>query len=193
MLLTAFLVFSSASANAQYYRKKGGKKGSGKNVDWKKNVLWLEGLGSNQVIGVKYERIMHFGPFFSVRFNGGITPFLLDEKYNFIVGRSITPITGMGLFLNFPPTPLHVGVGCDVLHDIFPGGIPEIQGDSSNTYSTSTYRARVMPWIVFEGTIKDRFAIRGGYSLIIDPANHFQTTTYITHWATIGFGYKFGN
>lgn len=193
LLLAAFLAFSNTSTFSQIYRKRSDVRKGGKEAKWKKNIIWLDGMGSSQVVSFQYERIMHFGPFFSARFGFGVTPFLLDEKYNFIVGRNITPTTGVGFVFNIPPSPIHFGFGCTVLHDLFFDRIPECMPDSTGkSYPQNNYRARIMPYIFVEGTIKNRYAIRGGYSPIIDPANDGQTQTYITHWAMIGFGYKFG-
>src|SRR5688572_6613832 len=96
VLLAGFLIFSNISATSQgfFKKRKDRDKVFKSKVEFKKNIIWLEGLGSNQVVGIKYERIFMFGSFFSMRFDAGITPFVVDEKYNFIVGRSITPITG---------------------------------------------------------------------------------------------------
>ncbi len=137
-----------------------------------------------------------FGSFVSLRFDLGITPFVLDEKYNFIAGRSITPITGMGFYFHVVPFPVRIGIGCSVLHDIYFDRIPETIPDTSagsTNYAALTYKARIMPFAVVEATIKERWTIRAGYSPIIDPANQAQTETYFTHWAMIGVGYKFGN
>jgi hypothetical protein len=199
VLLATFLILSCISAHSQIYRsreqrnKNNGIKTTTSENKWKKNILWLDGMGSSQVVSIQYERIMNFGPFFSARFGFGVTPFLMDEKYNFIVGRSITPTTGVSFVFNIPPSPIHFGFGCTVLHDVFFDRIPETLPDATGkTYPQNNYRARVMPFAFVEGTIKGRYAIRGGYSPIIDPANDGQTATYITHWAMIGFGYKFG-
>lgn len=201
VLLSLYFIFSGVYAHSQILKtRKERNKNNGfvdkseSEVKWKKNVVWLDGLGSSQIASFKYERILNFGPFFSTRFEFGITPFLMDEKYNFIVGRSITPTTGLGFYFNIPPSPIHFGVGCVVLHDVFFDRIPEtmIIDTSGATYPKNTYRARIMPYAFVEGTIKNRWAIRGGYSPIIDPANDGQKDTYITHWVMIGFGYKFG-
>ncbi len=192
-LLAGFLIFTSISASSQYYRKKSDRGRNGKkNNQYGRNIVWLEGLGSNQVIGAKYERILMFGTHFSMRFDLGITPFVLDEKYNFIAGRSITPISGMGFYLHFNPGPIRIGLGCSVLHDIFFDGIPEVTSDTTGTYSDQTYRARVMPFAVIEFTIQDHWTIRAGYTPIIDPPNESQKELYFTNLATIGVGYKFG-
>jgi hypothetical protein len=198
LLLVCWMLFSSIQVNAQsYYKNKSYKrKGKNKAVEFKRNVLYLEGLGSSQVVGVKYERILMFGSVVSMRLDLGITPFVLDENYNFIAGRSITPITGLGFYFHVIPFPVRIGVGCSVLHDIYFNGIPEIQVDTTggvtNPYPNQTYRARVMPYAVVEATIKDRITIKAGYTPIIDPANEAQTELYFTHWATFGVGYKFG-
>jgi len=160
--------------------------------EYKKNIVWVEGLGSNQVAGIKYERIFMFGAWISMRVDLGITPFVVDEKYNFIAGRSITPITGLGFYLHVQPFPIRVGLGCSVLHDIFWNGIPEVGFTNSTTYGERTYRARAMPYLVVEGTIKDRWTIRGGYCPIFDPPNELQTDLYLTHFGMVGVGYKFG-
>jgi hypothetical protein len=196
LLLVGFLIFSDVSVNAQatFNRKtyrSGGSKGKGK-IKFKRNVLWLEGLGSSQVVSVKYERILMFGSHFSMRVDLGVTPFVVDEKYNFIVGTSITPITGLGFYYHFNPSPIRIGVGCSALHDIFFQGIPETVTDSTGPNPSRTYRARVMPFAVVEATIKETLTIRAGYTPIIDPPNDGQTQLYFTHWATIGVGYKFG-
>jgi len=200
LLLAGLLAFSDIPAHSQIYRTRKERNrtnntnnNKGSQNEWKKNVIWLDGMGSSQVVSIQYERIMHFGPFFSARFGFGVTPFLMDEKYNFIVGRSITPTTGLAFYFNIPPSPIFFGVGCTVLHDLFFDRIPETYPDSTgNTYPNNNYRARIMPYAFVEGTIKKHWTIRGGYSPIIDPANDGQTTTYITHWAMIGLGYKFG-
>jgi hypothetical protein len=194
LFLLGFLGLSNISVNAQAtfnkntYRSKGSK---GK-IKFKRNVLWLEGLGSSQVVSVKYERILMFGSHFSVRVDLGVTPFVVDEKYNFIAGRSITPITGLGFYYHFNPSPIRIGLGCSALHDIFFQGIPETMTDSTAPNPSRTYRARVMPFAVVEATIKETITIRAGYTPIIDPPNDGQTQLYFTHWGTIGVGYKFG-
>jgi len=198
--MASIFIFSNVDVSSQGFYKKRSSRPNSKNkkgkVEFKKNIIWLEGLGSNQVVGVKYERIFMFGSFFSARVDAGITPFVLDEKYNFIVGRSITPITGLGFYFHVVPFPIRIGVGCSVLHDIYFNGIPETIKDttsaSTETYSKLTYRARVMPFAVVEATIKDRWTIRAGYTPIIDPPNQYQKELYFTHWATFGVGYKFG-
>lgn len=200
LVLSCFLMFSNATAHSQgFYKKRSSRpSGSGKKgkVEFKKNIVWLEGLGSSQVVGVKYERIFMFGSFFSARVDLGITPFVVDEKYNFIAGRSITPITGLGFYFHVVPFPIRIGVGCSVLHDVYFEGIPETLPDTTNgnteTYDRLTYRARVMPFAVIEATIKDRWTIKAGYTPIIDPPNQAQKNLYFTHFATIGVGYKFG-
>jgi hypothetical protein len=194
-LLAVFIIFSTVSADAQIYRKRSdrGRNGSkGGKVLFKRNIVWLDGLGSSQVVGVKYERIMLFGSVVSVRFDLGITPFLMDEKHNFIAGRSITPITGMGFYFHVVPFPVRIGIGASALHDIFFKGIPETATDSTGPNSNSTYRARVMPFALIEVTVKERWTIRAGYTPIIDPPNDHQTELYFTHWGTFGVGYKFG-
>ncbi len=195
LLLAGFFIFSNISASSQgYYKKRSSRSGSNKKgkIEHKRNIVWLEGLGSSQVVSVKYERILMFGSHFSVRFDLGVTPFVLDEKYNFIAGRSITPITGLGFYYHFNPSPIRIGAGCTVLHDIFFQGIPETATDSTAPRPNSTYRPRIMPFAVVEATIKNTWTIRAGYSPIIDPPNDNQTQLYITHWAMFGVGYKFG-
>lgn len=203
LCILSFFIFSSTvdaqilRSRKQRDRSRGGGLGKRPEAEWKKNIVWLEGLGSNQVVGFKYERIFNFGPVVSLRFDAGLTPFLLDENYNFVAGRSITPITGMGFYFQFPHLPLYIGLGCSALHDIYFDRIPETYVDTTggvtNPYPQSNYRIRVMPFAVFEAVIKERWSIRAGYSPIIDPANHGQTETYFTQWATIGFGYRFGH
>lgn len=177
-------------------RARGGGLGSKPEAEWKKNIVWFEGLGSNQVVGFKYERIFNFGPVVSLRFDAGITPFMIDERYNWIAGRSITPITGMAFYFQFPHLPVYIGLGCSALHDIYFDRIPETYVDTTggvtNPYPQSNYRLRVMPFAVIEAVIKKRWSIRAGYSPIIDPPNHGQTELFFTNWATIGFGYRFG-
>ncbi len=199
LLILFLFIFSGQEVGAQgFYKKRSSVRKSKKQgeVEHKKNIIWLEGLGSNQVVGAKYERIFMFGSVVSARVDAGITPFLLDERYNFIAGRSITPITGLGFYFHIVPFPVRLGLGCSVLHDVFFNGIPEIAIDSAGggvtQYDKLTYRARIMPYVKIEVTIKERWTIMAGYSPIIDPPNNNQLNTYFTNWATFGVGYKFG-
>src|SRR5688500_1506476 len=132
LLLAGLFIFSTIPAHSQIYRKRSdrnsSRRGKGK-VEFKRNIVWLEGLGSNQVVGIKYERIFMFGSHVSMRFDAGVTPFVVDERYNFIVGQSISPITGLGFYYHFNPGPIRIGLGCSVLHDIFFKGIPEVLSD----------------------------------------------------------------
>jgi hypothetical protein len=195
ILLIGVLAFSSVSAHAQ---RRGGtrtmKMGKWDKRMWKKNVIMLEGMGASGVVGLHYERIIMFGRITSMRFDVGLTPFIIDHNYDFTVGRNITPITGASFFLF--PNAFKLGIGCSVLHDIYFDRIPETVSDTthggSELYAAQNYRVRIMPYIVVEGCISNRFIVRAGYSPIIDPANDAQAETYFTHWATIGFGYKFG-
>jgi hypothetical protein len=193
LLLVGFFILSSVSADAQIYRSRSSrKKGRGGKIEFKRNIVWFDGMGSSQVVGAKYERILMFGSVVSVRFDLGITPFMVDEKYNFTAGRSITPITGMGFYFHIMHSPIRIGIGASALHDIFFQGIPESAHDSVPPNTNNSYRVRIMPYAVIEATIKERYCIRAGYTPIIDPANDYQTQLYFTHWGTIGFGYKFG-
>jgi hypothetical protein len=202
ILLATFLSFSfSFSAAYSQGFNKGNKryaKASNKagRIDFKRNILWLEVLGSNQIAGIKYERILMFGSVISVRFDLGLTPFSMDEKYYFSTGKCLTPIMGLGFYFHLQPFPVRIGLGCSVLNDLYFDRIPETVVDTAggviNPYAKNTYRARVMPYAIVEATIKERWTIRAGYTPIIDPANDAQTELYFTHWATLGFGYKFG-
>lgn len=164
---------------------------------WKKNIIWLEGFGSSSIVGAQYERIFQLGRITSLRANVGVSPFYVTEKYQFYTGKSITIPIG-GSFWLFPNA-FKVGIGCSILNDFFFDRIPETVAPSDTTHGGTTevtpgktYKVRIMPYIVIEGCIENRFVFRAGYSPIIDPDNDLQTTTYFTHYATIGFGYKFG-
>jgi hypothetical protein len=164
---------------------------------WKKNIIWLEGLGASGAVGVHYERIFQVGRLFSFRADVGASPFYMTERYELYAGKSITGIYGGGFYI-FPNT-FKIGIGCSVLNDFFFNRIPETivtndttHGGSTEMYPAKIYKVRIMPYIVIEGTILNRLVIRAGYSPIIDPANDAQTETYFTHWATFGVGYKFG-
>lgn len=164
---------------------------------WRKNIIWVEGMGASGVVGVHYERIFQVGRVCSFRADVGVSPFYITEKYEMYAGKSITGIVGGGFYLF--PNAFKIGIGCSVLNDIFFDRIPETIVPSDTTHGGSTeilpaknYKVRIMPYIVFEGTIINRIIIRAGYSPIIDPANDAQTETYFSHWATFGIGYKFG-
>ena len=165
--------------------------------NWRKNIIWLEGLGASGAVGVHYERIFQLGRLFSLRADVGASPFYMSERYELYTAKSITGIVGGGFYIF--PNAFKIGIGCSVLNDIFFNRIPEtiVPNDTTHTgsseiYPAKHYKVRIMPYIVVEGTIINRIIIRAGYSPIIDPANDAQTTTYFTNWATIGVGYKFG-
>lgn len=161
---------------------------------WKKNVIFLEGFGSSQIASLQYARIFMLGRIVSLRVEAGITPFFVNEKYQFYTDRCITPIFGGGVY--FFPNAFKVGIGCLFLNDFFYTRIPETTftpGDTAHGgYPGKNYRMRIMPYVVLEAEIKNRWVVRAGYSPIIDPANDLQTTTYFSHWLTVALGYKFG-
>lgn len=184
------LVYSASSVQAQ-------KLTGWDKRQWKKNIIWLEGMGASGVVGVHYERIFQLGRAFSLRADVGLSPFYITEKYELYAGRSLTGIVGGGFYVF--PNAFKIGIGCSMLNDIFFDRIPETIIPNDTTHSGSSeivpaknYKVRIMPYIVFEGTIANRFVFRAGYSPVIDPANDVQTETYFTHWATFSFGYKFG-
>jgi len=161
---------------------------------WRKNIIWLEGLGASGAVGLHYERIFQVGRLFSFRADVGASPFYMTEKYDLYTAKSITGIVGGGFYIF--PNAFKVGIGCSVLNDFFFDRIPETPLDTthggSGLYPAKIYKVRVMPYIVFEGTILNRLIIRVGYSPIFDPPNDAQKDLFVTHMGTIGVGYKFG-
>lgn len=164
---------------------------------WRKNIIWLEGMGASGVVGAHYERIFMLGRITSLRADVGLSPFYLSEKWEVYAGKSLTGIVGGGFYLF--PNAFKIGIGCSILNDFFFDRIPETIAPSDTTHGGSTeimpaknYKVRIMPYIVLEATIENRVVFRAGYSPIIDPANDLQTETYFNHMATIGIGYKFG-
>ncbi len=195
LLLIFLLAFSSGSVQAQRHRGTTTMKmGKWDKRLWRKNVILIEGMGASGVVGVHYERIIQFGRITSMRFDLGLSPFIIDHKYDFTVGRNITPITGATFYLF--PNAFKIGIGCSLLHDFYFDRIPETVSDTahggSELYAAKNYRVRIMPYILLEGCIANRWIVRAGYSPIIDPANDAQTETYFTHYGTVGIGYKFG-
>jgi hypothetical protein len=199
LIVIASLLFSLGTSNlqAQHRVPHHTKMNNWDKRLWKKNIIWLEGFGASSVVGVHYERIFQLGRITSLRADIGVSPFYVTEKYDFLAGKNITIPIGGGFYLF--PNAFKVGIGCSVLNDIFFDRIPETMTPGDTTHGGSTevmpgknYKVRIMPYIVLEGTIDNRFIIRAGYSPIIDPENDLQTTTYFTHFATIGLGYKFG-
>jgi hypothetical protein len=190
-IITLFIIlFSSTPAYSQ-------KMNNWDKRLWKKNIIWLEGMGASGVVGAHYERVFMLGRAFSLRADVGLSPFYMTEKYDIYAGKSLTIPIGGGFYAF--PNAFKIGIGCSVLNDIFFDRIPETVASTDTTHGGSTevtpgknYKVRIMPYLVVEGTVANRFVFRVGYSPIIDPANDLQTTTYVTHWATIGFGYKFG-
>lgn len=165
--------------------------------NWRKNIIWLEGMGASGVVGLHYERVFQLGRAFSLRADVGVSPFYVSERYELYAGKSMTGIIGGGFYVF--PNAFKIGIGCSMLNDFFFDRIPETivpndttHGGSTEMYPAKIYKVRIMPYIVFEGTIKNRVIIRAGYSPIIDPANDAQADVYYTHWATFGVGYKFG-
>jgi hypothetical protein len=164
---------------------------------WRKNILWIEGLGASGIAGLHYERIFQVGRAFSFRADVGASPFYMTQAYEPYFGKSITGIIGGGFYIF--PNAFKIGIGCSMLNDFFFNRIPETplaidttHGGSTELYPAKVYKVRIMPYIVFEATIKNRVVIRAGYSPIIDPANDAQSDVYYTHWGTFGVGYKFG-
>ncbi len=190
-LSVAFLlVYSSTQIHAQ-------KLTGWDKRQWRKNIIWLEGMGASAAVGVHYERIFMLGRAFSLRADVGVTPFYLTERFELYAGKSITGIVGGGFYAF--PNAFKIGIGCSMLNDFFFDRIPETivpndtaHGGNSEMYPAKPYKVRIMPYLVVEATVSNRFVFRAGYSPIIDPANDAQTETYFTHWATLGFGYKFG-
>lgn len=188
------IVFGSSELNAQ---RRGPSRMKMNNWDkrmWRKNILWLEGMGASGVVGLHYERIFVFGRVVSMRADVGLSPFIVDHRYDVTVGRNITPITGVGVY--FFPNAFKLGIGCSVLHDIYFDRIPETVSDTthggSELYPANNYRIRIMPYLVAEATIANRIILRAGYTPVIDPANDAQKETYFTHYGTFSVGYKFG-
>jgi len=164
---------------------------------WRKNILWLEGMGASGVVGVHYERIFMVGRVCSFRADVGVSPFYMTERFELYAGKSITGIVGGGFYVF--PNAIKIGIGCSMLNDFFFDRIPETivpndttHGGSSEILPAKNYKVRIMPYIVFEATAENRVVFRVGYSPIIDPANDAQSEVYFTHWATFGIGYKFG-
>lgn len=193
LLLSLFIVFLLVYSKTSYSQKlTGWDKRS-----WRKNIIWLEGMGASGAVGFHYERVFMVGRVCSFRADAGISPFYMTERFELYAGKSITGIVGGGFYVF--PNAFKIGIGCSMLNDFFFDRIPETIVPSDTTHGGSTeifpaknYKVRIMPYIVFEGTIKNRLIFRAGYSPIIDPANDAQTEVYFTHWATFGIGYKFG-
>lgn len=161
---------------------------------WKKNIILLEGLGASQAVGVHYERIFQDGRITSIRAHVGLTSFYINEKYQLFADKCISPNFGGGVY--FFPNVFKIGIGCSLLNDIFYSRIPETDtlqyAGTNEMYPQKNYRMRIMPYILVELEITNRWIIRGGYAAIIDPANDLQTKTFFNHWATFAVGYKFG-
>jgi hypothetical protein len=193
VILSLFVVFILVYSKTLYSQKlTGWDKRS-----WRKNIIWLEGMGASGVVGAHYERIFMVGRVCSFRADVGVSPFYITERFELYAGKSITGIAGGGFYVF--PNAFKIGIGCSMLNDFFFDRIPETivsndttHGGSSEIYPAKIYKVRIMPYIVFEGTIENRIVLRAGYSPIIDPANDAQGETYFTHWATLGVGYKFG-
>src|SRR5688500_10418149 len=198
-IVIASLLFCLGTSNlqAQHRVPRHTKMNSSDKRLWRKNIFWLEGMGASGIVGFHYERVFQLGRITSLRADIGLSPFYVSEKYDMYAGQSLTIPIGGGFYLF--PNAFKVGIGCSVLNDIFFDRIPETVAPTDTTHGGSAevppgknYKVRIMPYIVVEGTINNRFVFRAGYSPIIDPENDLQTTTYFTHYATIGFGYKFG-
>ena len=164
---------------------------------WRKNIMWLEGLGGSGAVGLHYERIFQVGRLFSFRADVGASPFYMSHKYELYTAKSITGIVGGGFYIF--PNAFKIGIGCSVLNDFFFDRIPETvtpldttHGGTGEMYPGKIYKVRVMPYLVVEGTIKNRIVIRVGYSPIFDPPNDAQKDVYVTQMGTISVGYKFG-
>jgi hypothetical protein len=190
MSIIFIMIYSSASIHSQKLNGWDKRK-------WRKNIIWIEGMGASGAVGVHYERIFQVGRLVSFRADAGISPFYMTERFELYAGKSITGIIGGGCYLF--PNAFKIGIGCSMLNDFFFDRIPETivpsdtsHGGSSEILPAKNYKVRIMPYIVFEGTIKNRIVLRAGYSPIIDPANDNQRDVYFTHWATVGIGYKFG-
>jgi len=190
VLLSVFFVMLANNASSQ-------KMGRWDKRMWRKNIIWLEGMGASGIVGVHYERVFMLGRAFSLRADVGVSPFYVSDKFEVYAGKSITGIVGGGFYVF--PNAFKLGIGCSMLNDFFFDRIPEtrtpgdtIHGGTPDATAPKNYKVRIMPYIVVEGTIANRVVVRAGYSPIIDPDNDLQTETSFMHWATISVGYKFG-
>ncbi len=192
-ILLLFMVFVGSNLHSQ-------RLGKWDKRQWRKNIIWLEGMGASGVVGVHYERVFMLGRAFSLRADVGVSPFYVSDRFELYAGKSMTAIVGGGFYAF--PNAFKIGIGCSMLNDFFFDRIPETVppaindtthgGTPIDAVGPKNYKVRIMPYLVLEGTIANRVVVRAGYSPIIDPDNDLQTETSFMHWATISVGYKFG-
>src|SRR5687768_5249889 len=145
--LSVFIVFLLVYSKTSYSQKlTGWDKRS-----WRKNIIWLEGMGASGAVGFHYERVFQVGRIFSFRADVGVSPFYLSERFELYSGKSITGIVGGGFYIF--PNAFKIGIGCSMLNDFFFDRIPETIAPSDSTHGGSTemypaknYKVRIMPY-----------------------------------------------